>query len=80
MAIFPPATSGTSGSNYNPPEADNSSKYSMYLRMFCLFSFTTNSTHTLLTTLYILSHANTALFFQQAMFTSIHNKHFPFQV
>ena len=27
MAIFLPATSGTSGSNYNPPEADKSSKY-----------------------------------------------------
>ena len=26
MAIFPPATSGTSGSNYNPPEAEKSSK------------------------------------------------------
>ena len=27
MAIFPPANSGASGSNYNPPEADKSSKY-----------------------------------------------------
>ena len=27
MAISPPATSGTSGSNYNPPDTDKSSKY-----------------------------------------------------
>ena len=30
MAIFSPANNGTSGSNYNPPEADKPSKYSMY--------------------------------------------------
>ena len=30
IAIFSPANSGTSGSNFNTPEADESSKYSMY--------------------------------------------------
>ena len=47
MAIFPPANSGTSGSNYNPPEADKSSKYlnvwmpvPLYLSgVFIIFAF-----------------------------------------